>query len=63
MNRTTKAYLLLVAGVLIWAGIILYNSLSGGARSLSHLVTVYWPGLLVGAGLILGFIWLSGKQK
>ncbi|NMB03531.1 MAG: hypothetical protein GX978_03160 [Tissierellia bacterium] len=62
MNRTTKAFLLLVIGVCVMAAVVLYNSLSGGPRSISYLGQTYWLPLVIGGLLILGFVWLSRKK-
>lgn len=63
MKRRAIAFFSLVLGILILSALVLFNSLSGGERSLTHLGTTYWPILLLSAGLILIFILLSKKSE
>ncbi|HHT20468.1 MAG TPA: hypothetical protein GXZ74_03405 [Tissierellia bacterium] len=62
MKRRAVAFLSLMLGLLLISGVVLFNSLSGGPRSITHLISDYGLYLLIGLGLIVGFILLSRKK-
>lgn len=59
MERKQKAFIALSLGALILAGTVLFNSLSKGTRTFSHLVTTYPVPLVLSLICFVAFFYLS----